>query len=91
MTHRISATEASRQFSDLLNRVRYAGDSFVIVRGGEEVGTLARTGALKRGKATIDELFATLQHLPPSDPSFADDLEEIQASQTPIGEGPWES
>ncbi len=35
---RISATGASRTFSELLNRVRYRGDSFVIERAGEAIG-----------------------------------------------------
>ncbi len=36
----ISATKAARIFSDLLNRVRYRGETFVIERGGEPVGRL---------------------------------------------------
>jgi hypothetical protein len=33
----ISATEAARTFSDILNRVRYRGEAFVVERGGEPV------------------------------------------------------
>ena len=34
----ITATEAARAFSDLLNRVRHEHQSFVILRGGVEEG-----------------------------------------------------
>src|SRR5450756_1030612 len=35
MSTRVSATEAVRTFSDLLTRIRYRGEEFVIERGGE--------------------------------------------------------
>ena len=37
----VSATQAARTFSDLLNRVRYRGESFVIERGGEPICEMA--------------------------------------------------
>ena len=39
-SHVISATEATRHFSDLLNRVRYQGQSFDIKRGKEIVARI---------------------------------------------------
>ena len=36
----ITATEAARAFSDLLNRVRHEHQSFVILRGGERVARI---------------------------------------------------
>ena len=36
----ITATEAGRAFSELLNRVRYEHQSFVILRGGERVARI---------------------------------------------------
>jgi len=44
MPTRITATEASRQFSDILNRVRYRGESFVVERSGEVVARIAPIG-----------------------------------------------
>src|SRR3972149_307796 len=40
MKSKLTATEAARNLSDLLNRVRYRGERFTIVRGGEEVAAL---------------------------------------------------
>jgi prevent-host-death family protein len=36
----ITATEAARAFSELLNRVRHEHQSFVILRGGERVARI---------------------------------------------------
>ena len=36
----ITATEAGRAFSELLNRVRYEHQSFIILRGGERVARI---------------------------------------------------
>jgi len=37
MKSEISATEAARRFSEILNRVRYRNESFVVKRGGAPV------------------------------------------------------
>ncbi|MGH7923191.1 MAG: type II toxin-antitoxin system Phd/YefM family antitoxin [Candidatus Binatus sp.] len=37
MKSEISATEAARRFSEVLNRVRYRNETFVVKRGGEPV------------------------------------------------------
>lgn len=90
MSERISATQAARNFSDLLNRVQYKQDSFVIVRNGEEVGRLEPVPA--RGtKKTFRELVEMVQAMGPPDDDFADDLEEIHRNQPPLPEDPWRS
>ncbi len=85
----VSATEAARRFSDLLNRVRYRGEKFVIVRNGEEVAELSAVPA--RPGVTMAELLDRLIAVRTGDPDFADDLERIQAEQPLVGEGPWTS
>jgi prevent-host-death family protein len=37
MKSEISATEAARRFSEVVNRVRYRNETFVVKRGGEPV------------------------------------------------------
>jgi len=41
----ISATEAVRKFSELLNFVRYKGENYQIIRGGKPVASLRPAGA----------------------------------------------
>ncbi len=85
----ITATEAARHFSDLLNRVRYRGETFRIVRSGEEVAQL--TAASPRSETSLRALLSKLEAERTDDPEFADDLERIQAEQPTQGEGPWDS
>lgn len=85
----ITATDAARSFSDLLNRVRYRGESFRIVRSGEEVAQL--TAAAPRSETTLQALLTQLQSERTEDPQFADDLERIQAEQPTAGICPWDS
>lgn len=89
MSQRVTATDAARRFSDLLNRVRYAGESFVIIRGGEEMGQLVP--AEPHRPLTLRGLLDILTSEGAPDPEFADDLEAIQREQPSIGEAPWPS
>ena len=85
-SRRLSATEAARNFSELLNRVRYRGETFIIERGGEAVGEL-RPAAPSR--FTGADLVALLRSLPPVDEDFLKAVEEAARNQPPIQESPW--
>jgi prevent-host-death family protein len=89
MSKRVTATEAARRFSDLLNRVRYEHETFVVLRAGEEIAQISP--ATPNPPVTLRALVETLQQIAWPDAEFADDLEAIQASQPPIGEAPWPS
>ena len=67
MKSHVSATQAVRQFSDLLNRVRYRGEEFIIERGGEPMCTIS---PLKPPTCTGAELVALLRSLPDQIPVF---------------------
>jgi hypothetical protein len=92
MPHTLTATEAARSLSDLLNRTRYRGETFVIVRGREEVARLIppQAGA---PAATLGDLLHKLRSLGEEhllDDDFATDLAAIQASQPALPGDPWE-
>ena len=76
---RITATEASRAFSQLLDRVT-AGEQFEITRGGVTVAVITPPRARFRSGAEWREL---LESLPPLDASFADDVLEARRSVLP--------
>lgn len=84
----VTATEAARTFSDLLNRVAYRNESFAIVRNGVEV---ARLEPAEKPPVTLRELFELLLPYRTGDPGFADDLERIHADQPTEIRDPWES
>lgn len=89
METRITATELAKSLSDILNRVRYRGERFLIERNGEPVATLAP--AAPAAGVTMRELLSRLADLPSPDDGFADDLEAIQSAQTKISPPLWPS
>lgn len=81
METRITATELAKNLSDVLSRVRYRGEHFVVERNGEPVASL---GPVTRPQGvTVRELVARVGHLKLPREGFADDLEQIQATQPP--------
>ena len=77
MADKISATDAARRFSDVLNQVRYQGAEFDIVRGNEVVARLvpaAPPGGVALDR--LDELVRSLPRLGPREARlFALDIE----------------
>jgi prevent-host-death family protein len=73
----ISVTDASRNLADVVNRVRYRGEEFLIEKGGEPVARLGPVGQ-PRSVGTIRDLVELIEKLGP-DPGFADHLDEIIA------------
>jgi prevent-host-death family protein len=87
MQTKITATELSRNLSDILNRVHYKGESFAIARNGRTVAMLQP--ANDRPRATMRDLAEIMRRHQPVDSKFADDLEEIQRSQGPFEIREW--
>jgi prevent-host-death family protein len=88
MEHRISATELARRLGDVLGRVRYRGDSFLVERNGDPV---ARLVPFTGGSATsLREAFAAWRAAGKPESDFADDLERVGAADRPP-EDPWAS
>jgi len=83
----ISATQAARTFADLLNRVRYHGEAFVIERGGEP---MCEISPCKPPSCTGVELLALLQALPKPDRDFWDAVEKASRQTPAVPESPWE-
>jgi antitoxin (DNA-binding transcriptional repressor) of toxin-antitoxin stability system len=75
----ITVTQLSRRLSDILNRVKYKGESFKVQRNGEVIATLSP--ATSAPGITVQELIARVGNLPLPGEGFADDLEAIQAAQ----------
>ena len=83
----ISATDASRNFSEILNRVKYRGESFIIERGGErmcEIRPVAPT------RFTGADLVALVRSLPKVDDDYLDTVEELTRSQKKMPRSRWE-
>ena len=79
----MTATEASRNFSDLLDAIE-RGETITITRGHHAVAEISparrRTGA---------DLRAALDDIPPPDEKFADDISGALALISNEGNDPW--
>ena len=82
----ISATEAARSFSDLINRVGYKGECFIIERGGKPMGELR---PIATDRFIGSDFLALLETLPRPAAEFLDTVEELTRSQSTIGDSPW--
>ena len=89
----ITATEAVKDFSALLNSIKFRGDHYIIQRSGKPVACMlpfeeaTKTRLLKELKSILDEL-------PPLEDDiddFAADLEVLRKHQPSLAEGSlWE-
>jgi antitoxin (DNA-binding transcriptional repressor) of toxin-antitoxin stability system len=88
MEHRLSATDLARKVGDILGRIRYRGDSFLIERNGEPVARIVPLA--NRPRALLREIVMAWQEAGEPDPGFADDLERVAAEDRPP-DSSWDS
>ncbi len=86
MESHISATDAARTLSDLLNRVRYRGESFVVERGGEVVCRIVPAGPRR---CTVADLVRVLKSAPRPDADFFTTVGKLSKTQPKLPRGPW--
>jgi antitoxin (DNA-binding transcriptional repressor) of toxin-antitoxin stability system len=84
----ISATALARRLGDVLGRIRYRGESFVIERNGVAVARLVPAGPDQR--ASVVEVLRRWREAAEPEPEFAAALERIGAADREPGD-PWGS
>jgi hypothetical protein len=84
----ISATEAARSFSELLDRVCYRGETFVIERGGELVCEMSH---VTPPRFTGADFLTLLHSLPKPDPGYWDAVEKSTKQPPTVPKSPWDS
>jgi len=78
----ISATDAARGFSALLDAVELQGETFVVTRGGRSIARIeAATGT---SGATVKALLRRHQ----TDPTWADEVRDLRTA-APVQERAW--
>jgi prevent-host-death family protein len=87
MESEITATRAARRLSDVINRVQYRGESFVVVRGGERVARIQPVGA---APCTFAELAGALRLAPRPGADYLDVVESVSHTQPELPESSWE-
>jgi len=93
MEKRISATQAVRDFSEVLNTIKFKGAHYVIERGGKPIASMKPIDE-EKSLATLGELKRMLKKLPRLDDEldcFAADLDDIWKEQPLLPKGEvWE-
>ena len=83
MEKRISATRAVRDFSEVLNTIKFQGVHYIIERGGKPIASMKSIDE-KMDSMTLGELKSLLKKLPRLEKeldAFASDLEMISRNQ----------
>ncbi len=92
MEKRISATQAVREFSEVLNSIKFNGVHYIIERSGKPVAKMKPVDD-KPVIKTLGELCDLLEKLPRLNEelnAYASDLDEILKDQPPMtAEDPW--
>ncbi len=92
MPTKLTVTEVVRNFSEILGRVRYKSERFVLTKGGKpvaELGPLDSAALVHLGDLPV--VLAGLPHLEPEDADgFARDLESGRIAIGPAAT-PWAS
>jgi antitoxin (DNA-binding transcriptional repressor) of toxin-antitoxin stability system len=89
MEKRISATRAVRDFSEVLNTIKFKGVHYIIERGGKPIASM-RSIDEKIDSMTLGELKTLLKKLPRLEEeldAFASDLEELSKNQPLMSTG----
>ena len=93
MRQTISATNAVRTFSEILNDIKYKGTIYTIVRSGKPIAEIAPASPTIK-IVTLSQLPAMLDHMPKlgdDAEGFTEDIREIKKSQPSSPGGPsWE-
>ena len=89
MEKRISATRAVREFSEVLNTIKFKGVHYIIERGGKPIASMKSIDE-NLDPMTLGELKTLLKKLPRLEEeldAFASDLEEISRNQPLMSTG----
>jgi len=79
MTKTVTATEAVRKFSEILNSIKYKGDHYTVMRGGKPVASIspAENPVKERTLGDLKEIVMGLPSLGEESGNFRKDIEKI--------------
>lgn len=87
---RINVTEAARNFSEIINRAYYLGESVLLIKNNRAVARIMPAGTPVRTGAELADLWPRLPHLTREEgQAFASDLDEARR-RLPQPDSKWE-
>ena len=91
MKRTISVTQAARNFSDLVNRAYYRGESAVLVRSGQPVARLVPITPEPINGEELADLWESMPHLTPDEAEkFAQDIEASREALNQAPQSSWD-
>ncbi|TMG71086.1 MAG: type II toxin-antitoxin system Phd/YefM family antitoxin [Chloroflexi bacterium] len=88
MAKRITATEASRSFSEILDAVEHRDEEFVVERHGRPVAAVTPARGTPT-RTTWADVLRALREGPRPDVGFARDLARVRRARPPLRRDPW--
>jgi antitoxin (DNA-binding transcriptional repressor) of toxin-antitoxin stability system len=85
---KITATEAARSFSNVVSRVRFQGEEFIVEKGGEAVCKISPV-AVSGARSTVADLLRLLSDLPPIDEDFRKTVRKLGRGSRKLPRSPW--
>ena len=87
MKSRISASKAARSFSEIMNRVRYRNETFIVERAGKPICEILPARPSKFSGADLVDLLRTL---PKPDEDYLAIVETLIEKQPVVKESGWQ-
>ena len=87
MSRTLNVTEAARNFSDVVNRAYFRGETTVLVRSGQAVARITPIGPSDCTGAALADRLSLIRHLSPEEAeTFGNDIEVARLElNTPPG------
>lgn len=90
MSRRITVTEASRNFSDVVNRAYYRNEETILTRNGQPVAKITRAEPEYKTVGEALEAMKTMHHLTIEEAeAFENDIEDGKKIFLPL-KSPWD-
>jgi antitoxin (DNA-binding transcriptional repressor) of toxin-antitoxin stability system len=86
MKSHVSATEAARSLSEIMNRVHYQNETFVVERGGKPICEILPA---RPPRFSGRELARLLGSLPKPDEGYVAAVEDLISKQPTVADSKW--
>ena len=86
MERRLGITEARKQLAHIVDRVKYEGENYVIVRHGQPAAVVVPMEVYRRWKEEREELFGTIRKIQAANPNAEPDqvIQDVLEAQSSI-------
>ena len=86
MERRLGITEARKQLAQIIDRVKYKGENYIIVRHGQEAAAVVPMDVYHRWKADREQLFKVIREVQTANPGADPDqvMREVLETQQSI-------